>query len=248
MIKSSLLVLFAIGIIGCSTQNEVLNISTDQQDSTILNSEFDSLQTGNNPETAMDHFINGSINEAKGDFASAIIEYQDALRFDEKAGIYFALAKNYYYLNKIPNALQNCKKAILMEPDQLEYHDLLADIFTTASQFDSASVVLENTLKIDTARVQSYYKLARIYENSKPLEAINIYNKLTSIIGPDWNVLLRVAELYEKLGQTDNAAAALNNLLSIDPSNTSIQKLLVQLYQLLLFPFDFLFRFFFFFS
>lgn len=232
MIKSSLLVLFIIGIIGCSTQNEVITISDEEQDSTIINSELDTLQTDNdNSETAMNHFINGSINEAKGDFTSAILEFQDALSLDESAGIYFALAKNYFYLNKIPNALLNCKKAVEMDSVQLEYRDLLADIFTTASQFDSAAVVLEKTLKLDSVRVQSFYKLARIYENSKPLEAIKIYNKLTSIIGSDWNVLLRVAELYEKLGQTDKAAEALNNLLSIDPSNTSIQKLLVQLYQ-----------------
>ena len=45
---------------------------------------------------AMDHFINGSIAEAKGDYASAVLEYQDALNLDPSAGIYYALGKNYY--------------------------------------------------------------------------------------------------------------------------------------------------------
>jgi tetratricopeptide (TPR) repeat protein len=180
---------------------------------------------------AMEHFINGSIDEVKGEYASAILEFQDALRIKPSAGIYYALARNYYILNKYPSALENCKSAVSLEPDQLDYQDLLADIFSAAGQFDSAAVVLEGIIHKDTSRVQSYYKLARIYENSKPLEAIKIYNKLTDIIGPDWDVLVRVSQLYQSLGQTDNAVSSLKKLLSIDPENTEVQKLLIQLYE-----------------
>ena len=180
---------------------------------------------------AMEHFINGSIDEVKGEYASAILEFQDALRLNPSAGIYYALARNYYILNKYPNALENCKSAVSLEPNQLDYRDLLADIFSAAGQFDSAAVVLEGIIRKDSSRVQSYYKLARIYENSKPLESIKIYNKLTDIIGPDWDVLVRVSQLYQSLGQTDNAVSSLKKLLSIDPENTQVQKLLIQLYE-----------------
>jgi len=231
MTKFFICAIFSILLIGCSPQKEIT--STEDNSGVNVNNNSitstDSTSTDTNDD-AMDHFIDGAINDAKGDYASAILDYQDALRLDPKPGVYFALAKSYFRLNKYPRALQNCKKAISLDSTELEYQDLLGDIFTAASQFDSAAVVLEGIIKVDSNRVQTYYKLARIYENSKPLKAIKIYNKLTSILGPDWNVLIRVADLNEKLGQTDQAADALKKLLTIDPSNINIQKLLTQVY------------------
>ena len=231
MIKYFICAVFSLLLIGCSGQKE---ITSSDNNTDIKATEASSVENDSTSidltDDAMNHFIDGAINDAKGDFASAILDYQDALSLDPKPGIYYALAKSYFELNKYPRALQDCQKAILLDSTQLEYQDLLADIFTAASQFDSAAAVLEGIVKVDSNRVQSYYKLARIYENSKPLQAIKIYNKLTSILGPDWNVLIRVAELNEKLGRTDESADALKNLLTIDPSNVTVQKLLAQLY------------------
>ena len=78
---------------------------------------------------------------------------------------------------------------------------------------------------------RSYYKLARIYETTKPLKAIELYNKLTVFVGPDWNILMRVGELYEKLGDNESAANSVVKLLTIDPNNTTLQKLLVEIYE-----------------
>jgi tetratricopeptide (TPR) repeat protein len=84
---------------------------------------------------------------------------------------------------------------------------------------------LQKVLALDSSKINSYYKLARLYEPSKPLKAIEVYNKLTGIIGPEWNVLLHVAELHEQLNEYPQAARAVEQLLTIDPSNIQIQKL-----------------------
>jgi len=85
-------------------------------------------------------------------------------------------------------------------------------------------------LSADSTDVNTYYKLARIYEDTRPLEAIKIYDRLINIIGLDWNVLLRVAELYEKLGYKEKAAESVEGLLEIDPSNVALQKLAIDFY------------------
>lgn len=219
-------------VAGCSSQNKIISSDVSVGNTNADEMFNDSTRIKKNlSDQAMAHFIDGSVNEAKGEYASAILDFQDALRLNQSAGIYYEIAKNYFYLHKYPNALHNCETAVSLEPGQLDYRDLLADIFTAAGVFDSAAVVLEGTINRDSNRVQSYYKLARIYEGSKPLAAIKIYNKLTDVIGPDWNILMHVAELYENLGQTDNAISSLKKLLTIDPSNASVQKLLIQLYQ-----------------
>jgi tetratricopeptide (TPR) repeat protein len=180
---------------------------------------------------AMDHFINGSIAESKGDYASAVLEFQDALNLDPSAGVYYALGKNYYYLNKLSLAIQNAKRAVQLSPGQKEYYVLLSDVFSSAKQYDSAAATLERVLKLDSSDIDLYYKLARLYENPKPLKAIETYEKITSIIGPEWSVLIRVAELYEKLGNLDAAVSSIEKLVSLDPANVGLQKVLIDFYQ-----------------
>ncbi|HEY6907528.1 MAG TPA: tetratricopeptide repeat protein [Ignavibacteriaceae bacterium] len=229
MIKISVLVsaIFLYLITGCSSAEKTVKQEDQFQSSEQIS---DSSDPGDAKTKALEYFINGSVLETKGDYAGAILEFQDALKYDKSAGIYYAISKNYYYLGKIPQALQNAKAAVALNPEKIDYKSLLADIFSSASQFDSAAVVLENMIAQDSTSLTSYYRLARIYENSKPLSAIKIYRKLTDVIGPEWNVLIRIADLYEKMGNTDEAANTIKELLKIDPGNSSLYKMLIDYY------------------
>lgn len=222
MFKITIVFIICLILFGCSSRKEITKVEK---------TETNYLSKDERQKEALDHFIDGTTAEMKGDYARAILEYQDAIRYDTSAGIYYGLAKNYYYLNKYSLALKNAKNAVKLDSLQNDYYDLLSDVFAAANQYDSSAAVLEKLIKIDSTDINAYYKLARLYENDKPLEAIRIYNKLTSIIGPDWNVLLRVADLQEKLGRLDKASEALNELLKLDPTNTSLQKLIIDFYQ-----------------
>ncbi|HSW55653.1 MAG TPA: tetratricopeptide repeat protein [Ignavibacteriaceae bacterium] len=215
------LALLTLLMIGCSTSD-------------VSQSSSSSEQNISDPEKAkqkaVEHFINGSIAESKGDYSSAIKEFNQALDYDTSAGICFALAKNYFAINKLGNALKYSKLSVQLDSTKTEYQLLLADVFIQARENDSAAVVLEKILAADSTDVNTYYKLARIYENTRPLEAIKIYDRLINIIGLDWNVLLRVAELYEKLGYKEKAAESVEGLLEIDPSNVALQKLAIDFY------------------
>jgi tetratricopeptide (TPR) repeat protein len=118
-----------------------------------------------------------------------------------------------------------------LNSSKIEYYELLADIFNSARQNDSAAVIYEKIILMDSTNYSAYYKLARIYEITKPLKAIELYNKLTVFVGPDWSILMRVGELYEKLGDNESAANSVVKLLTIDPSNTALQKLLIEIYE-----------------
>lgn len=214
-------IVLSIIIAGCSG-SEMTRVTNE--------AEVDKLDTGILRNKALDHFINGSIAESKGDYSTALREFTQSLNYDTSSGIYYALAKNYYMINKLADALKFSRFSVKLDSTEIEYKQLLADIFTQARQVDSAAAVLEKILLRDSSDVKTYYKLARLYEDSRPLEAIKIYNRLTSIIGPDWNVLLRVAELYEKLGYKEEAAESVQGLLDIDPSNIALQKLAIDFY------------------
>jgi len=224
MIKYIFPIILVFILISCSSEKEV-----QKADKKSSSGEY--IRPEDKEKYALNHFINGSVAETKGDYSEAIQEYQQSLNLDTNAAVYYTLAKCYFMTDKIPQALSNSQKSILLNKTRIEYYELLADIFNSAKQNDSAAAVYEKIIKMDSTNYSAYYKLARIYELSKPLKAIDLYNKLTDFLGPDWSILMRVGELYEKLGDDDAAAGSINKLLTIDPSNTSLQKLLIEIYE-----------------
>ena len=72
-------------------------------------------------QLAMQHFIDGSLEEVKGDFAKAILEFQDALRYDKDPAIYYALSKNYSLLGKHSLAIEAAREAVRRGPEEMTY-------------------------------------------------------------------------------------------------------------------------------
>ena len=207
--------------VACSGSHEVEEAVSNENQQKVFNSK----------DKAMEHFLNGNVAHQEGDYQTAILEYQTALKYDTSGGIYYALARSYLASNKLSNAIQSIRLAVKNDEGEIEYRSLMADIFISAHEFDSAAVVLEKLIELDPTEVNNYYKLARIYENTKPLEAIRIYENITKLIGDDWNILIRVSELYEKLGYKEEAAKSLKDLLALDPGNVELQKLIIEFYQ-----------------
>lgn len=44
-----------------------------------------------NRERALKHFIDGALYDSKGEHAKAILEYQDAARYDQNPAIFYAI-------------------------------------------------------------------------------------------------------------------------------------------------------------
>ena len=77
-----------------------------------------------NRELSLQHYLEGSLLDQKEEFARAILEYQEALAYDHDPAIYFALAKDYSLLGKLPLAVQMGKEAV----SKLEELELLDEL------------------------------------------------------------------------------------------------------------------------
>lgn len=212
------LLLIILLIAGCSS----VAVQKESSDEIVIKDENEEKRK------ALSKFLDGTSLEAKGDYSGAILEYQEALQFEKSSGIYYSLAKNYFYLNKLSLALQHINSAINLEKENVEYYLLQQEIYSKGRQNDSAQIVLEKIIEMDASQVNAYYKLGRLLETSQPARAIEVYKKLLKIIGDEWTVLIRVAELYERIGDEENTITTIKKLLEIDPSNLAIQKLLVE--------------------
>ncbi len=192
-----------------------------------ISSKSDSLK---DVQRASDLVVDAAIDEMEGKFAEAILNYQEALKLDEKPGVHYAISKSYMRLNKVEPALEHAKKAVESEPGDAEYQTLLGHIYLTTRNADSARAVFERVVKIDSNSNEALFTLAMLYEKDNPVKALKIYKHLFNLVGPDWNILVKIAELNAKLDKTDETVSTFEKLIKQDPSKLNIQKLLIQTY------------------
>ncbi|MBP1657762.1 MAG: tetratricopeptide protein [Bacteroidetes bacterium] len=185
---------------------------------------------GEGERKAMQHFVDGSVHEMKGDLEKAVLEYQDALRYDQDPAIYFAISKCYSRLSKHSRAIEAAREAVNRAPDELIYRRNLADVYALAFEFDAAAQQFEELIKRDSSQVDAWYNLARLNQGRRPLRALEVYEQIIDRFGPEWDVLLQMADLYSKMGKHDRAAWALRQMVQLDPSNKELKKTLAQTY------------------
>ena len=184
-----------------------------------------------NRDLAIQHFIDGNIYDLKEDYAKAALEYQDALRFDNNAAIYYTLSKDYSNLGKLYLAAENGSEAVHLEPGNITCREHLAQVYVLAHEIDSAITQYQEILRIDSSSTRALFGIAQLYQQqAKPLEAITAYKKILDQIGPEWDVLVQLTQLYEGLQRNGDAADAYQQMLSIDPSNLDLRKRLVETY------------------
>ncbi|MFA6456028.1 MAG: tetratricopeptide repeat protein, partial [Bacteroidota bacterium] len=180
--------------------------------------------------TAMQLFIDGSLKESKGQFAEAILDYQDALRYDHDPAIFFALAKSYAQLRRYQPAEENAAKAIAHEPSKVEYREVLAQIYINSGQFERAANEYRTILSLDPNNPTATYTLAQLLERVKPMEALELYQSLIARQGPTWEVMLQIAQLNSTLQRYDKAAEAFEQMVKLDPGNLALKQNLAEMY------------------
>ena len=190
----------------------------------------DSLRKSFSRDQALDHFIKGTMFDAKGEYASAILEYQDALRYDKDPAIFYAISKDYSLIGKHALAAQNASEAIRQDSTNITYRENLAAIYLNAFEQEQAIKVYQDIVRLDSTNTRAWYALARLYQAGRPLQALQIYEKLMDREGESWDLLLQTAELYSTLGQWKEAADRYRQLLTLDPSNRALQRQLAETY------------------
>ncbi|MFA8342241.1 MAG: tetratricopeptide repeat protein [Rhodothermaceae bacterium] len=215
------LLVFSLFLFSCASKEIVKKTSTRDIKKEVSKTSIDK---------ASEHFINGNIAEMRGDYKQAINEYKQALKFDPGAGIHYALAKSHFITGERILALKHSKKSVDFEPDNIEYNNLLGTIYKKVNLPDSAVTVYNHIIKLDSANVKALYNLGMLYGTDKPLEALETYNKILDLTGPEWSVLVKIADLNERMGRIDETISTMQELLKLNPENLYLQKILIETY------------------
>jgi len=179
-------------------------------------------------DQALQHFIDGAALDAKGSYAEAILEYQEALQSDPNASIYYALSRDYLLLSKFDRAVDAASAAIRLDPQNISYRENLGTIYFNESRADLAIHEYEEIVKIDSNYTSGWLTLAHLYQPIQPLKALEIYERELERDGQEMDILFQCAQLYTALGRYDDAAKKFQLMLDLDPSNKLLKKQLAE--------------------
>lgn len=225
-----LLVVFAAlsvaGLAGCSLSRDAARSQRAERATQQVNERMKEIAH----ERVLGHVIQGSVYDAAGDYASAILEYQEALQLEPGASIEYIISKDYSILGKHALAAQHAREAVRLDSLKILYRQNLAGIYLSAYQPDLAAAQYERIVKLDSTNSDGWYNLARIYQTSRPLRALEIYERILDREGDDWEILYQTAEIYNALGRFNEAADKYKKMVEIDPTNKILQRQLAETY------------------
>jgi tetratricopeptide (TPR) repeat protein len=182
---------------------------------------------------ARDYFVRGSTLQMQERPAEAILEFQQALRYDTSAVIYYVIAQNYFKLNKPELAQEAALHAIKLDSTYLPPYKLMGEMYIAQYRLDDA-ILLYHYIVAREPDVQNRFTLARLYEYRNVDKAIEVYSELLNDINKDdpneQIVLGRLVELQAKQGKTEQAIRVLQALYKKYPDNTSYINALVEAY------------------
>ncbi|HVN47263.1 MAG TPA: tetratricopeptide repeat protein, partial [Bacteroidota bacterium] len=177
---------------------------------------------------AVQNFIDGAALDAKGAYADAILQYQDAIQAEPNAALFYAISRDYALLQKHARAIETAREAVRLEPNNISYHESLAAIYVNAQQIESAIREYEAILKIDSAQTNSWLALAHLYQAAAPQKSAEIYERLLGEDDSNIDNLFQCASIYVSLGEYNKAIAKYKRMQELDPSNRALQKQLAE--------------------
>lgn len=173
---------------------------------------------------AVELFFEGKTLELKDNYLGAISKYNDALRIEKSAGIYFALSKLYSNVTQHQKALENGLEAIKLNPDNLDYKEHVADTYIMLGDYNNALKYLKEINAKHPDDINIIYNIGRMHEALKqPSEAVKYYEYITENFQYDETVLLRMADIYESFNDYANTAATIEKLLVINPTDINLK-------------------------
>ncbi len=170
---------------------------------------------------ALRYFMDGQLYVNQGQYARAIIEFQDALDLDPKASaIHVSLAECYWNLGKTKRAESHLLTALKLDSLDLEARNLLVNQYLATHRYEEAEKQLQILKVLDPDNTQHLLTLGDIALSRKQWDAAieyyeQAYEKDPSLIGQ----IEKVAELALRTRQFNRAETLFKRLATLDQQN-----------------------------
>ncbi len=185
------------------------------------------------------HFSLAKLADFEMRYADAVAEFEKAIALDpDSARLHVELAGTLVKAGRVDQAIEQCQRAIELDPELSDPHFLLGQIYKSSLDTDAADGKIEKAIKefkraveLDQSNQEALFYLGQLlYYNDDYQEAAAIFGRflqLRSNIPKAYNY--RASALL-KLGEVQGAIEVLEDSLRADPDNLDNLQLLGQLY------------------
>ena len=182
------------------------------------------LQSEDKKNLALNYFMQGQFFMNQGNYALAILEFQDALILDPNAGtIHISLADAYIRLGKDKRSMEHLKIALELNPEDLEAMKMLGQLYIGQKNLKEAEKVFVNLNKFEPENLDYIYilaDLAKINENWDV--AIDYYLKIYDINSDNFNSLQQALQIALSTNNLEKSDIICELWLLNDPNNIDI--------------------------
>ena len=171
-------------------------------------------------ELALHHFMQGQFLMNQGNYALAILEFQDAIIIDPNIStIHLSIADAYRRLGKIKRSEEHLRISIELDPNEVETLEMLGQLLISKKEFNEARVIFTRLKNLDSDNIDYVFALADLYQIEKEwdlaidhyIEAFEINNLATNGLEQALQIALttnkfnRAQEICELLVKEDQA-------------------------------------------
>ncbi len=130
-------------------------------------------------EKALHHFMQGEFLMNQGNYALAVIEFQDAITYDPNVStIHISIADAYQRLGKMKRVEDHLKIAMDLDPTDKEAKEMLGQFYISERKYKDAEKTFLDLNKIDSGNLDYIFTLADLFRVQEKWEsAIDQYIK-----------------------------------------------------------------------
>ncbi len=176
----------------------------------------------------LDYYIRGSALQMQNNYAEAILEFQQALRYQPSTAGFFAIAECYGRLSKYDLAVEFADKTLALDSSFLPAYKLKAEVQIVQLKLADATETYEHIVRREPSN-DNRFTLARLYEVQQPARALIIYEQLLhSSSNPE--ILARYADFARAQGKYQQAIAVLEKLIDLTDRDEAVFPVLLDSY------------------
>ena len=182
---------------------------------------FLSANTEQEKEIALHHFMQGEFLMNQGNYALAVLEFQDAIDLDPNAAtIHISIADAYRRLGKGKRAEDHLMIALDLDPKDLEAREMLGQLYLAQNKFIDAELVFKELKILDPDNLDYLFTLADLARLQKNWDlAIDYYIEGYQINSMSINGLEQALQIALTSSSFDRAEEICELLLEDDPDN-----------------------------
>jgi len=183
-------------------------------------------QETNQSEVAIQHFMEGEFLLDQGNYAMAVLEFQEALEADPNgATIHISIADAFRRLGKLKRAEKHLKIAIELDPTDSEGFEMLGLLYMLEKRFDLAKLQFLELMKLDPENSDYPYSLGDIYRLSNQWnDAIDYYLLSYQLNTISTNALEQALQIALNIRQLIKAEEICELLIKEHPNDVKIHE------------------------